>query len=299
MLLVVLCVFAGGILSLVPFVLDQWVVTNVNRMRALQVGMNLRAALDRSEKVLEKLEEIQREDSPVRLVAERLPELVETKLLEAQEKADADANKHRETIRSQLEELANTASSLEPQRNLLESIAAHYATREYLETGISRIREDLHKLSVQVGEVQRIYTTVRSRPSVDENEPQKVEVSPPKAEPDGATQTGNRQTERPVSRLLDITDATPKPTPKPKESILTVSSFIGIQNKIYLRGNGAGLSMDKGLLLHVTGIGEWQWKGEFEEPIECEILLNDDKPAAEGKFTLQPGEKKTVQPTFS
>jgi len=318
-LLVVLCVFTGGILSILPFLLDQWVVANLNRMRALQVGMNLRVALDRSEKVTEKLEEIQREDSPVRLIAERLPELVETKLLEAQAKADSDATRHRGIIRDQLENLTRNAASLEPQQNLLESIAAHYATREYLETGITRIREDLHKISVQVGEVQRIYTSTRPVPvpekkgtnSADVVEPalskpdyvktEKSERTRPYWQRDRTSPTETTATKETPSPKNSSTKTTEKEktTTKAKESTLTVSSFIGIQNKIYLRGNGPGLNPGKGILLQVTGIGEWQWKGELEQPMKCELWLNDEKSAKEGEITLQPGEKKTVQPSFS
>ncbi len=57
---------------------------------------------------------------------------------------------------------------------------------------------------------------------------------------------------------------------------VTVKYDVGFKNTLYIRGNGAGLSWEKGRVMRNTGTDTWVW--ESEAPVrECEfkVLIND------------------------
>lgn len=80
---------------------------------------------------------------------------------------------------------------------------------------------------------------------------------------------------------------------------LTVTSYIGIGNKLYLRGEGPGLSATKGVPLQFVSIGRWRWEtGEATAPVVCRIYKNDKLEAPIGPLTLAPGTEQEVSATF-
>lgn len=88
--------------------------------------------------------------------------------------------------------------------------------------------------------------------------------------------------------------------PKKGDTCLTVNALIGIGNKPFLRGNGAGLNPDKGVPMEYVEIGKWRFVfGETETPVEFEVLKNDETPpAGESNFTINPGEKMDLNLIF-
>jgi hypothetical protein len=67
-----------------------------------------------------------------------------------------------------------------------------------------------------------------------------------------------------------------KTTSKP--SRVVVHCDVGFNNNIFIRGNGADLSWDKGTMLRNTRADEWVW--ETNQPFrscEFKVLLNDSQ----------------------
>lgn len=155
-LMVALCLFTGALLTLLPFLLDQFAILNVQRSRAAQSAVNLKGALERSEGILAELREHGSENSPVRLVSERLPELVQTKLAEAFGRADADAAKKREQILSGIASLRALPDALERLHDDVRTLSAHAATRERVATGLDRLSEEIHGINVRIEELRRL-----------------------------------------------------------------------------------------------------------------------------------------------
>lgn len=59
---------------------------------------------------------------------------------------------------------------------------------------------------------------------------------------------------------------------------LLVGAFIGISNKLFIRGEGPGLSWDKGKPMELVGIGKWEWKSyDVHSTINCKVLINDEQ----------------------
>jgi hypothetical protein len=80
---------------------------------------------------------------------------------------------------------------------------------------------------------------------------------------------------------------------------LTVTSYIGIGNKLYLRGEGPGLNWDKGVPLQFISIGRWRWEtAEASAPVTCKIYKNDKLEAPGGPLTLAPGTEQEVNAAF-
>ena len=104
--------------------------------------------------------------------------------------------------------------------------------------------------------------------------------------------------------MLFAEDPAPTPLPKKrvkkKDTVLTASIFIGIGNKPYVRGSGAGLSWEQGQEMEFQEIGKWRWvaPAEMEAPVELQIYRNDTDADQSGKYRLEPGEKLEVSPVF-
>ena len=87
---------------------------------------------------------------------------------------------------------------------------------------------------------------------------------------------------------------------KKSDSAVVASVFIGIGNKPFVRGSGAGLNWDKGIAMEFVEIGKWQWipPAELKEPVELQLFRNDEDVDSTGKYTLEPGQQLDLSPVF-
>ena len=87
---------------------------------------------------------------------------------------------------------------------------------------------------------------------------------------------------------------------KKSDSAVVASVFIGIGNKPFVRGSGAGLNWDKGIAMEFVEIGKWQWipPAELKEPVELQLFRNDEDADSTGKYTLEPGQQLDLSPVF-
>jgi len=81
---------------------------------------------------------------------------------------------------------------------------------------------------------------------------------------------------------------------------LLVTSYIGIGNKLYIRGDGPGLSWDKGTPLQFVSIGKWRWEtSDATAPIAFKLYKNDSvECTAIGSPKLEPGHQHEVTANF-
>jgi hypothetical protein len=117
----------------------------------------------------------------------------------------------------------------------------------------------------------------------DVKTPIEFELAPPVAEaateePADAEEEADEEEEDEVS----VESAEDAPAPAGGGTVLTINLMIGIGNKPYVRGNGPGLSPDKGQLMTFLGIGRWQWVSpEPDAPATVEVWKNDQTPLGE------------------
>ncbi len=80
---------------------------------------------------------------------------------------------------------------------------------------------------------------------------------------------------------------------------LLVTAYIGIGNKVFIRGEGPGLSWQKGVPMEFVSIGKWSWAtSTATEPLKIQLLKNDDLAAQGDPITLPPGHHVESTPVF-
>lgn len=87
---------------------------------------------------------------------------------------------------------------------------------------------------------------------------------------------------------------------KRNETGVVASVFIGIGNKPYVRGDGAGLNWETGVAMEFEEIGKWRWTApvDAKKPFEIQLFRNDEDPDSSGKYTVNPGQRLDVSPNF-
>ena len=118
------------------------------------------------------------------------------------------------------------------------------------------------------------------------------------------------ETLRKVDALLAGEDASTGSEPakepiKPKSSpggstSVVANVMIGIGNKPYLRGEGAGLSWDEGVPMNFIEIGKWAWTPTRKNAaLTVQVYRNDEEPDTGGKIEVKSGEEIEITPEFS
>jgi hypothetical protein len=72
---------------------------------------------------------------------------------------------------------------------------------------------------------------------------------------------------------------------------------IGAENKLYIRGSGAGLSWEKGSAMR-RGKAGWTWQGKSGESFEYKFLINDKIWNVGENYSADIAQENTVTPTF-
>jgi hypothetical protein len=73
---------------------------------------------------------------------------------------------------------------------------------------------------------------------------------------------------------------------------------VGFGNGLYLRGEGHGLSWDKGIPLLCIDNSTWAWSGESPGKLKFKLLLNDTVWAKGEDLVAGPGERVALSPSF-
>ena len=81
---------------------------------------------------------------------------------------------------------------------------------------------------------------------------------------------------------------------------LIATAYIGIGQKLYLRGDGPGLSWEKGVPLQFVSIGKWLWQtADANAPFSAKLYKNDQVECTGlGEITLEPGSLNEVNAGF-
>jgi hypothetical protein len=81
---------------------------------------------------------------------------------------------------------------------------------------------------------------------------------------------------------------------------LLVTAYIGIGNRLFIRGDGPGLSWEKGIPLEFVSIGKWRWEtADALAPVSFKLYKNDDvECTALGVNSLDSGYQQEVAAKF-
>ena len=105
------------------------------------------------------------------------------------------------------------------------------------------------------------------------------------------------------ARTAPVTPArTPAVTPAARTPALTtieVKLDVGFGNAVFMRGQGGGLTWERGLPLVCVDAKTWRWSGLAKDPITFKLLINDQIWSAGNDLMIAPGQKIEVAPEFS
>jgi hypothetical protein len=81
---------------------------------------------------------------------------------------------------------------------------------------------------------------------------------------------------------------------------LVATAYIGIGNKLFIRGEGPGLSWEKGVPLQFVSIGKWRWEtADADRPVTFKLFKNDEvECAVVGSVTFPAGYQQEVRASF-
>lgn len=110
----------------------------------------------------------------------------------------------------------------------------------------------------------------------------------------------------PAAVELAVPDLSAEAAPKAETSVssdgstrLLATAYIGIGNKLFVRGDGPGLSWDAGVPMQFVSIGKWGWSTqEATGPVSIRLYKNDETPALSGEIVLEPGKHTEVTALF-
>ena len=111
-----------------------------------------------------------------------------------------------------------------------------------------------------------------------------------------------KKTTTTTAKKTTVRKTTKKAAAKKPISKTTIAARVdvGFGNNLYIRGEGAGLSWDVGILMKNLSPYEWAWEAKnASKPIEYKLLINDELWAnGENQFAMA-GDTAITAPTFT
>jgi len=90
----------------------------------------------------------------------------------------------------------------------------------------------------------------------------------------------------------------PAVTAVPPATYISAKIDIGFGNLLYLRGEGPGISWDKGLLMECSNGAIWTATIPGATTIVFKVLVNDLSWSIGKDYVVEPGQSVTIIPTF-
>lgn len=98
---------------------------------------------------------------------------------------------------------------------------------------------------------------------------------------------------KPVAAVKRAKPAGPQPT------VIQANIDVGFGNTLYIRGEGPGLSWDRGQTMDCLKDDLWAFTIEAAaRPIIVKFLINDETWCTGDDYVVEPGNKITLVPTF-
>jgi hypothetical protein len=301
--MVTLLLMFAALLSLVPYLLEfywNWQLAQADREEELeQQRQALARAGEEIAQAARRCGEMQQPaGSPP--VAGPDPEIAEAlrALRQGQEQASAEDAK----FATQVEKLIRDQ---EESRQHFEQVANELA----------QLREERVRLIEAVGNGSREQEgrTIEKdplQPAVLDEAPRSAVLRPEIQEEPGETLAEETLAGGGDKPAATATPARPRNSKKPQvqeaedgalfsTTTLVATAFIGASNKLFLRGEGPGLSWDEGVPMRFVEIGKWSWTTtDATGPIQIQLFKNDEEGDRAGVLTLEPGQRLDVRPDF-
>ena len=142
-----------------------------------------------------------------------------------------------------------------------------------------------------------------------EKNPEIAPVVPSSDAPQIPRKRSTKKSESEATADLDLgIDDSSHPASSSAERVLTsdgatrliVTAYLGIGNRLFIRGEGTGLSWEKGVPLQFVSIGKWRWEtNDASAPVQFKLYKNDEvECTALGQLSVDPGYQQEVIAAF-
>lgn len=293
------CIFAGNLLPLACLALDvRWRRVELEA-EAVEAEVAVRDALARAEQVAARLDAAEGGLAQSLLAARQVPAQMEAVLKRWNLIIGQFEEQQWPTISQQLDlqlrdldyikDRLAEADDLEVAGNVAEDGNGDLVQRlDLLSENVEDMQEHLGNIQLALQALEQHF--LRERP-VGRRAAGKA-VAEPAAQEELALEAAADSAEAPVA-----------PAQAPVRSGLAVvraHAMIGIRNRLMIRGDGGGLSMERGREMKLVGIGEYRFVSEpVDGPLRFQLYLNDEVAADEGELEVAPGDTRDVHPHFS
>jgi hypothetical protein len=103
----------------------------------------------------------------------------------------------------------------------------------------------------------------------------------------------------PAARKAPVAPAVKKTAPKAVVTTICAQIDVGFGNSLYLRGEGPGLSWDRGVLMDCVGDDRWSIVlRESARPVACKFLVNDSVWSTGEDYIAKSGVTTAFTPLF-
>lgn len=132
-----------------------------------------------------------------------------------------------------------------------------------------------------------------------ETKPEPFDPPPPAKDPE-PTATEKQPEEDESPELLDAPAPEDPAMSSDGMTRLTVTAYIGIGNRLFIRGDGPGLSSEEGTPLQFVSIGKWRWETDAATgPIKATLWKNDEEICTSlGDIEINPGAQMETSANF-
>ncbi|MFA5057265.1 MAG: hypothetical protein WC485_04075 [Opitutaceae bacterium] len=90
-----------------------------------------------------------------------------------------------------------------------------------------------------------------------------------------------------------------KPSTRTTRTTITAQIDVGFGNALYIRGEGPGLSWDRGILMDCVADDQWLITiSDAARPVVFKFLLNDSTWCVGSDYIVQAGGSAVIAPTF-
>ena len=103
----------------------------------------------------------------------------------------------------------------------------------------------------------------------------------------------------PAVRKAPVAPAVKKTAPKAIVTTISARIDVGFGNTVYLRGEGPGLTWDRGVVMECVGDAQWTLAlRESALPVVFKFLVNDEVWSVGEDYVAKPGASAVFTPVF-
>ena len=138
----------------------------------------------------------------------------------------------------------------------------------------------------------------RAEPADPSPQPRKRSPRKPPAAPAPESPAMDSPPEEPV--LAPASDVSEPAVSADGATRIVVTAYIGIGNRLFIRGEGPGLAWDKGVPLSFVSIGKWRWEtNDASSAVRFRLYKNDETECtALGEREIAPGAQQELTASF-